>query len=216
MPGFSGIEIDGYRRLQDVKLKLGPLNVLIGGNGSGKTSLLEVFSLLAASAEGQLSPSISELGGFQSIATIGSTHGISLRVSTEELDYKLQVKASGPYYGIDYESLGARDGNQFEFEHRNGRVTYRGALRPMHGVSNSMETTLSEAAKPSAWETFRQLLASPSYYRPVNAANRSPIRSPQQLLPATLPGKEAERLVACLYNIREADADRYELIEDIP
>jgi predicted ATPase len=82
MVGFSAIEIDGYRRLQDVNLKLGPLNVLIGGNGSGKTSLLEVFSLLAASAEGQLGPSISDLGGFQSIATIGRTRSIGLGVST--------------------------------------------------------------------------------------------------------------------------------------
>ena len=45
----------------DVDLKLNALNVVIGANGSGKTSLLDVFSLLAASASGKLKEKMSEL-----------------------------------------------------------------------------------------------------------------------------------------------------------
>ena len=43
---FERIHVQGFRRLRDVDLPLHPLNVVIGGNGSGKTSLLDVFSLL--------------------------------------------------------------------------------------------------------------------------------------------------------------------------
>ncbi len=54
MTFFERIHINGFRRLTDVDLELKPLNVVIGANGSGKTSLLDVFSLLAASASGRL------------------------------------------------------------------------------------------------------------------------------------------------------------------
>ena len=48
------IRIRGFRRLLDVDLALRPLNVVIGADGCGKTSLLDVFSLLADSASGRL------------------------------------------------------------------------------------------------------------------------------------------------------------------
>jgi predicted ATPase len=40
------------------------------------------------------------------------------------------------------------------------------------------------------------------------------VRLPQPLRPATLPGKDGEDLVSCLFNLREADRDRFEAIED--
>jgi predicted ATPase len=61
---FENIHVQGFRRLFEVNLKLRPLNVVIGANGCGKTSLLEVFSLLAASASGRLLGTMSDLGGF--------------------------------------------------------------------------------------------------------------------------------------------------------
>jgi predicted ATPase len=60
---FERIHIQGFRRLHDVDLKLKPLNVVIGANGSGKTSLLDVFTLLAASASGDLKEIVSAFGG---------------------------------------------------------------------------------------------------------------------------------------------------------
>ncbi len=66
---FEKIHVQGFRRLYDVDLKLKPLNVVIGANGSGKTSLLEVFSLLAASASGRLKETMSDLGGIDANLT---------------------------------------------------------------------------------------------------------------------------------------------------
>src|SRR5438128_684195 len=66
---FETIRVQGFRRLYDVGLPLKPLNVVIGANGSGKTSLLDVFSLLAASASGRLNDAISELSGIDANLT---------------------------------------------------------------------------------------------------------------------------------------------------
>ena len=42
----------------------------------------------------------------------------------------------------------------------------------------------------------------------------APVRLPQPLRPATLPGKDGEDLVSCLFSLRESDRDRFEVIED--
>lgn len=51
MNSFERITIEGYRRLFDVQVDMHdrPLTVMIGANGVGKTSLLEIFSLLTDS-----------------------------------------------------------------------------------------------------------------------------------------------------------------------
>lgn len=61
MTTLSHLRIRGYRRLYDVDLAMKPFSVLIGTNGSGKTSFLEVLSLLSASCNGQMSARISDL-----------------------------------------------------------------------------------------------------------------------------------------------------------
>src|SRR5438552_3509853 len=66
---FEEIHIEGFRRLHDVHISLKPLNVVIGANGSGKTSLLDVFSLMAASASGSLKETMSHLGGIDANLT---------------------------------------------------------------------------------------------------------------------------------------------------
>src|SRR6266481_6363348 len=66
---FESIRVQGFRRLHDVDLKLKPLNVVIGANGCGKTSLLDVFSMLAASASGKLKETVSDLSGIDANLT---------------------------------------------------------------------------------------------------------------------------------------------------
>jgi predicted ATPase len=43
MNSFQYIAIEGYRRLFNVQVEMRPLTVMIGANGVGKTSLLEIF-----------------------------------------------------------------------------------------------------------------------------------------------------------------------------
>src|SRR5579859_4624876 len=97
---FRNLSIDGFRRLNGVRLDLRPLNVIIGANGTGKTSLLDVLSLLANSAQGKLNESIADLSGLTSVVTYdradGLQLGISMGVSEHEcLDYFLHLRPQG-------------------------------------------------------------------------------------------------------------------------
>jgi predicted ATPase len=82
---------------------------------------------------------------------------------------------------------------------------------------NPLETSLSQVPKMHVErepEDFRRRLASSTFYHVLNVEPRSPVRLPQPMRPAPLPGKDGEDLVSCLFSMREADRDRFEAVED--
>ena len=46
MNTFEHLKIDGFRRLFSAEVEMRPLTVMIGANGVGKSSFLEIFSQL--------------------------------------------------------------------------------------------------------------------------------------------------------------------------
>ena len=91
---FRKLTVRGFRCLSEVDLELRPLNVLIGANGVGKSSLLDALSILASSAQGNLSGAVSEMSGLAALMTYDRANevelGISMTVpSYEPLDYSL-------------------------------------------------------------------------------------------------------------------------------
>ncbi len=227
------ISVQGYRRLLSLDLEMRPLAVLIGANGVGKTSLLEVFSLLAASAKGQLASKISEYGGLNEILTRDKAQKIEIKLHTklsnfDLLEYVLQINPQGPFYEIGLETLTQNEvasrGRPYYSPHINSQgsvILYYDARREGEGPLklnwqyNRFETSLSQVPKMFAEpERLRQKLASCTFYGALNVLPNSPVRLPQPMRPVFLPGANGEDLVTCLYYLRETDPDQFELIED--
>ncbi|MDZ8029009.1 MAG: AAA family ATPase [Nostoc sp. DedQUE11] len=231
MNSFKSIKIEGYRRLYEVQVDMHerPLTVMIGANGVGKTSLLEIFSLLAASANAQLGTKISELGGLSDIMTRDRANNIAISLSMNvpghaPLDYRLEVAPKGLAYEITLETL-TQQNNRYvsePFKHIDSRgldVRYfntedQKLLRP-NWEHNPLETSLAQVPKMyQEPENLRKKLASCTFYAALNVASKSPVRLPQSMRPVTLPGSNGEDLVSCLYYLRETDSQRFEIIED--
>src|SRR5580692_10453992 len=68
---ITKLAIAGYRSLRDVRLSLGPLNVVTGANGSGKSSLYRAVRLLADIAQGRIIQSLATEGGLHSTLWAG-------------------------------------------------------------------------------------------------------------------------------------------------
>jgi predicted ATPase len=108
---FSKISIQGYRRLLAIEdLEMRPFTVMMGANGVGKTSLLEVFTLLAASAKGELKNIISNLGRFHSLLTCDKTDKMSFKLAMKmpehaPLEYSLSLGTQRISYEITHEAL---------------------------------------------------------------------------------------------------------------
>lgn len=83
MERFENISVRGFRRLRQVDLEMRNLIVMIGANGAGKTSFLDVLSVLAASANGNLPETLQRKGGLNQILTRGKAHELEIAVSMQ-------------------------------------------------------------------------------------------------------------------------------------
>lgn len=231
MNSFEYIRIEGFRRLLSVDIEMRPFTVIIGANGVGKTSFLEIFSLLAESAKGQLRSKISELSGLSQIVTRDKADSVTISLSMpvlnqEPLQYHLSLATKDQFYEISQETLNQqRNPNaSAPFKYIDSRgldIKYYSTeneklLRP-NWEHNPLETSLSQVPKMyQEPENLRTKLASCAFYKSweLNVAPRSPVRVPQEMRPAKLPGANGEDLVSCLYYLRETDPDRFEIVED--
>jgi len=228
MQRFLNLTVRGFRRLAEVDLELRPLTVLIGANGVGKSSLLDALSILANSAQGGLGAAVSEMGGLAAMITYDRASEVSFGISMtvpgyEPLDYSLSLQPQGAAYLIDRETLQQRrKGYPHPFLHIDSRGTDikyfevdQGKLVRPNWEHNPLESSLSQVPKLfRAPEEFRHRLASSTFYHVLNVEPRSPVRLPQTMRPAPLPGRNGEDLVPLLYYLREAEPDRFEAVED--
>jgi predicted ATPase len=224
---FKSVSIRGYRCLHSVDIEMRNLMVLIGANGVGKTSLLDIFSLLSDSATGKLSSVVG--GRLNEMLTRRQATSFSVRLSMNvdghaPLDYYLELTPQGQTYSISNETLTQKNDQNAKqpfkhFESSDTHVRYfddsKRKLMPVDWDHNYLETSLSQVPKMyKEPENLRKILASCTYYGSLNVARKSPVRLPQEMRPATLPGADGEDLVSCLYYLRETDKDRFELLED--
>lgn len=228
MNKFEKIRIQGFRRILDAEVEMRPLAVLIGANGTGKTSFLDAWSLLASSCRSQLATELSAQHGINEILTRDRAEALifDIMMSVEKyepLEYHVKIAPKGAFYEIAEESLLQKSANKEQtFKHiqaahsdvRYFNVNSNKLERPTWDY-DPLETALAQVQKMFlAPEALRARLASSTYYKPIQAGENAPVRLPQRMRPASLPGVNGEDLVAALYYLRETDRDRFEIIED--
>ena len=225
---INRIRITGFRRLRELDLPVRPFMVLIGANGVGKTSFLDAFSLLSASAAGNLNGILSQFGGIANILTRGKSEELSFLVDMDipgyqPLEYELHLSPKGTGYSISREILSQqRDGYPQPFKHidsSDGDIRYyeideNRLVRPNWG-HNPLETSLSQVPKMFRQpEELRRILATATQYHVLDVGPRAPVKTPQPMKPATLPGPDGEDLLPYLYYLREGDRNRFDAIID--
>jgi predicted ATPase len=96
----------GYRSIEEVRLPLGPVTVVVGPNGSGKTNLYRSLALLHSASLGTLSRTLVDEGGMPSVAWAGPRSvkervrvaiGAQLTDLAYELAFGLVPPPQGPF-----------------------------------------------------------------------------------------------------------------------
>jgi predicted ATPase len=104
---ISRLAISGYRSLRNIAIEIGPLNVVTGANGSGKSSLYRALRLLADIAQGRAIQSLAAEGGLQSTLWAGpeafsrgmKSGDVNIEGTVRKGPISLKLGFSGEHYG---------------------------------------------------------------------------------------------------------------------
>lgn len=225
---FQKITIKGFRRLVDVELSMRPMMVMIGVNGSGKTSFLDAWSMLSASSTGQLAAALSRMGGISYAITRDKADRLEFELESSvsghaPLKYHLSIEPQTNAYYIARETLIQENKpGEMPFKHiessgsdiRYYDIEDKKLLKP-NWEHRPLETSLSQVPRMfKEPENLRKTLASCSFYASLDTTFKAPIRLPQTMQPTLIPSTDGQDLVSCLYYLRETDHSRFELLED--
>ncbi len=220
------IQARNFRSLAGVDLRLGPLNVLIGPNGSGKTNVLNVLRFLATTVRFDLAAALQEWNGFDHIQRQ------SARPGAVELIVEGLVTANSSENAPDrYRLRLARHGKsisrqeEFTFKRQGGRgrrITVSGDRVTIYedeqetfsrSLASSQTTGLATLPKLSDSEgglgirSFTEFLSRILVFEPDVSAARQPARE----YGATI-AQDASNLADALNRIRMRDPDSWELL----
>lgn len=86
MTKLDMLQIRGYKSIDKLDISLGQINVLIGGNGTGKSNFISLFSLLHEMATQKFQRAVLKRGGAQVLLHYGpkvtKISGVKLTFST--------------------------------------------------------------------------------------------------------------------------------------
>jgi predicted ATPase len=104
---ITHLAISGYRSLRDIAIELGPLNVVTGANGSGKSSLYRALKLLADIAQGRAIQSLAAEGGLQSTLWAGpESFSRAMKAGSQPIQGTVRKKPVGLKLGFSDDQYG--------------------------------------------------------------------------------------------------------------
>ena len=80
---ITALHINGYKSIKNQEVSLKPTNLLIGGNGVGKSNFITVFSLLRAIYEGNLGSYVLRKGGADNLLFFGKKETEEIAITVE-------------------------------------------------------------------------------------------------------------------------------------
>jgi predicted ATPase len=230
------LDVQGYRSLVDVSLPLRPLCVLIGPNGSGKTSFLEVIRLLQEAAEERLTDHLQNLGGVNALLSrfpngpdrlkIALGVDVESQKSEAPLSYRIEILPRDGSHVIPVErlewqwdpaALRAHCYIDAHYEHiRYSDPDHGGAIVAPNWDYHQNELALAQAPRMNRVpDELRGAMLRTRSFGFLDVGPRAIVRLPQALTPAPWPGPNGENLFSALCNLRALHDREYRRLLEV-
>ncbi len=207
MAAIDWITIEGFRSIACIKrLRLRPINVLIGANGSGKSNFIGAFSFLNAVRLGRLRNYVLRAGGAERILHFGSrnTSLIRAHISFENERNRYEIELSSDESDGLFPSREAVffwDKSQHPTPYSKSLAPYQGEARisapePQYGVAAYVQGHLD------SWRLF--------HFH--DTSTNSPMKKTADVHDNRRLRSNGSNLASYLYFLREKHYQSYELI----
>ena len=206
MPELEHITIKGFKSIVSIdELSLGPINVVIGSNGSGKSNFIGVFAFLHAIREGHLQEYVARAGGADKLLHFGekTTPAMDLRIAfhKEENQYALTLVPNG-----SDQLIVSREEVDFWDKAKHARP-YTQSLFP-----SGLEAGISESANYGIAFYVRAHLARWRVYHFHDTSGSSAMKKTADVNDNKYLRPDGANLAAFLYWLREQQTASYQLI----
>ncbi len=211
MSHLKTLSIEGYKSIRSLKpLTLGPLNILIGANGAGKSNFISFFRFLREIVEQRLQLQVAKEGGIDRVLYLGSKE-------TPRISASLRFGRNGYDFSLDPTS---DDRAVFSSERTFFRGDFGNDARTI-GTGN-MEARLKELKDEV---NTKSQLGVPHYvyesisnwvmYHFHDTSDSALVRKPGAINLAERLAPDASNLAAFLYSLAQRKFETYQRIVDI-
>lgn len=208
MRTLEKLTIKRFKSIRDQELKLGRLNIFIGGNGSGKSNLIEVFRFLKEIVSQNLAGYTAKKGGADTLLHFGRKRSPDLEVFVEFGEGKTSNSYRIFLNGTDQDTLVV--GHETAYYHDKKEYA-----KPWnHPVaSNTKESELRQ----NDHICTRQILRDLEDYRVYHfhdTSDTAPSKGISNIEDNRFLRPQAENLAAFLYWMKQKKPDHFAIIED--
>lgn len=209
MRQLARITIEGFKSIKSQSLKLGRLNVLIGGNGVGKSNLVGVFKFLRAIYDQNLLTYVSRSNGANALLHFGRKRTPNLSVVLEFSETESPLRN---FYAID---LTPNDVDEFVIQwERAGFHDSSRYPRPywddLPSIGKSEAAISLPQTRTASW--VKDDLASYRVYHFHDTSDSSPIKQTGDINDNHALKADAGNLAAYLYWMQQTHPDSLALI----
>lgn len=202
------ITIRGFKSIASLEgLRLGPINVLIGSNGSGKSNFVGVFSFLHAIREGRLRQYVTAAGGAEKVLHFSSKN-------TEKIYFQLSFQNRLNEYALTLaptadDGLFPSEELVYYWQKDLYSEPYIESLSPRE---QGREAGISSATLQKVPRWVRDRLGRWRVYHFHDTSASSPMRKTAAIHDNQVLRADGANLAAFLYLLREKQPSHYELI----
>jgi predicted ATPase len=201
---ITNIKIEGYKSIKSLSIELKPINILLGGNGVGKSNFISIFSLLRNIYNQNLQNYIQKKGGADSLLYFG-------KKNTKSIDFTICFKSATGYENQFIVSLETAQDGLFVKSVKTA-FKYVGLWKQQEYETNVLESNFQNINTSQAyWVNDR--LKEFDVYHFHDTGDSSPMKGMNDINDNTRLKRDGSNLAAFLYYLQEKENNHFKRIE---
>lgn len=201
---ITNIKIEGYKSIKSLNIELKPINILLGGNGVGKSNFISIFSLLRNIYNHNLQNYIQKKGGADSLLYFS-------KKNTKSIDLTIDFKSHSGHENQFIVSLEISQDTLF-LKSVKTAFKYVGLWKQKEYETNVLESNFQNINTNQAyWVNDR--LKEFDVYHFHDTGDSSPMKGMNDINDNTRLKRDGSNLAAFLYYLQEKENNHFKRIE---